>query len=157
MESMMENFEKIHSACQKRAEERDRLARRFVLRDLKRAGYGIEWARGREWGYIHGLARRPYLLDVQPVPEAVFRRVQKFGLGAAIDLEIALQRRLASARTERALFVAENKNSQELYVEKVCFDGEIIRQAECQGAAGNFDDGCLRCSFWRDCKEGGTA
>lgn len=116
-------------SSQARAAEWARLARRLVARDLRRAGYGVEWSKELDCGSIHGLTRRPHLLEVQAVPESTFKRLGKFGLGAALDLEIALHRHLGLAGMERALFVAENKNTQELYFEKVVFDPDIFREA----------------------------
>lgn len=148
---------------QARTLERGRLARRAVARDLRRAGFRVEWVGALECGRIYGLTRRPLLLEVQPVPEATFQRLKKFGLGAAINLEIALHCRLGFAGMDRALFVAENKNSQELYFEKVCFDQEIFDQARARASEVtalpeappvNFDESCARCRFRAGCGEG---
>jgi hypothetical protein len=143
-----------------RAAERGRLARQLVARDLRRAGYTVEWQGALECGYIYGLTRQPHLLDIEAVPERVFKRLEKFGLGAAIDLEIALHSRLGLAKMERALFVAENKNTQELHFEKVRFDPDIFQQMRermgelkglLQPPEGCFDENCFCCGFHEKC------
>lgn len=139
-----------------------RLAKRALLRDLRRAGYRVDWNAPLDCGSIYGLSRRPQLLDIQIVSECTFRRLAKFGLGAVIDLEIALHCRLGFAGLTMALFVAENKNTQELYCEKICFDQEIFKQAEdradellsrSQAPAGNFDENCFSCGFLSSCRD----
>lgn len=148
-----------------RAAERGRLARQLVARDLRRAGFTVEWQSALECGYIYGLTRRPHLLEIQAVPEALFKRLEKFGLGAAIDLEISLQSRLGRAKMKQALFVAENKNTQELYFEKVRFDPDIFREVKqnleaarglAAAPAGCFDDSCSTCGFRARCQEAPT-
>ncbi len=143
-----------------RTAEQNRLTRRVMLRDLRRAGFKIEWVGALDCGRIHGLTRRPHLLELVAAPEALFSRLRKFGLGAAIDLEIAMQCRLGLAQMERGLFVAENKNTQELYFEKVCFDEEIFAQVRgrvmeaarlSEPPRGNFDETCPCCGFFREC------
>jgi hypothetical protein len=145
-----------------RAAERGRLARQLVARDLRKAGFKVEWQAPLDCGYIYGLTRRPHLLEIQAVPEAVFKRLEKFGLGAAIDLEITLHSRLALAKMERALFVAENKNTQELHFEKVCFDPDIFQQVRgrlgalrglAKPPAGCFDENCSHCVFRGRCHD----
>ncbi|UQZ90023.1 hypothetical protein C4J81_12755 [Deltaproteobacteria bacterium Smac51] len=148
--------------CLARALERGRLARRIVVRDLRRAGYRVDWTGSLECGYIYGLTRRPHLLEVQPVPDTVFQRLEKFGLGSAIDLEIVVQCRMGFARMDRALFVAENKSTQELHFERVQFDPEIFNQVRARVGEvmdfsatpdGTYDEDCAHCCFRASCRE----
>ncbi len=71
--------------------------------------------------------------------------------------------RLGFAGLDRALFVAENRNTQELYLEKVCFDQEIFDQARARASEVtalpeappvNSDESCARCRFRAGCGEG---
>ncbi len=120
------------------------LARRFdcghatetrVLADLRAAGYTItgeqgEFSdfdgrfRGHCDGIIHGLSKShpERLLEIKSANDASFKNFQRHGLKSKPVYEAQMQCYMGYGGHERGLFVVENKNNQELYTERVCFD-----------------------------------
>ena len=107
-----------------------------VLHWLAAAGYRVEDAqrefsahaglfRGHCDGIIHGVSSRPHILEIKSANERRFKAFQSEGIRAVSPVYYCqAQCYMGYAGLERALFVVMNKNTCELYAERVYFSRE---------------------------------
>jgi hypothetical protein len=104
-----------------------------VIGDIVLAGYRVSHRQhevsdfgGRFAGHIdgvlHGLYRKPVLLEVKSAGDSRFQRFQFRGMAADPAYIGQVQCYMGYTGLRKALFVVENKNNQELYAERVRFD-----------------------------------
>jgi len=105
-----------------------------IITDLWAAGYTIDREqeefsdfddrfRGHCDGVIHGVTQRPHLLEIKTANAANFKIFQQKGLKEAKPIYFdQMQCYMGYGQLERGLFVVENKNTQELYTERIYFD-----------------------------------
>lgn len=106
-----------------------------VIADLRAAGYTITGEqdgfedfggrfKGHRDGVIHGISKShpERLLEIKSANDAAFKTFQRHGLKSKPVYEAQMQCYMGYGHHERGLFMVENKNSQGLYTERVCFD-----------------------------------
>lgn len=113
-----------------------------VLRWLELAGYEVTDTqrtfealnghfRGHCDGVIHGITRQPHILEIK---SASASRVKAFQTGTVAKVAptyyAQVQCYMGYSGLERALFVVMNKNTCELYTERVHFDEHVFRAIE---------------------------
>lgn len=107
-----------------------------VLHWLDAAGYRVEDAqrefsahagmfRGHCDGIIHGVTSRPHILEIKSANDRRFKAFQREGIRSVSPVYYCqAQCYMGYAGLERALFVVMNKNTCELYAERVHFSRE---------------------------------
>ncbi|MDR0620309.1 MAG: hypothetical protein LBJ61_00275 [Deltaproteobacteria bacterium] len=104
-----------------------------VIADLRLAGYKVhsdqlalkdfdDRFQGHIDGIIEGVTSKPHLLEIKSANHESFKDFQANGLACRPVYEAQVQCYMGYSGLKRALFVVENKNSQELYMERVNFD-----------------------------------
>jgi hypothetical protein len=104
-----------------------------VVADLREAGFVIDGQqlefvdfegrfRGHCDGVIHGISRRPHILEIKSANEAGFMKFLQNGIASNPKYMAQVQCYMGYSGLQRALFVVENKNNQELFFERVHFD-----------------------------------
>lgn len=110
-----------------------------VIADLRAAGFTIDGEQdgfqdcggrfcGHRDGVIHSVTKQPHLLEIKSANDASFKNFKKNGLKAKPVYEAQIQCYMGYGGQERGLFVVENKNNQELYTERVCFDRQRFEE-----------------------------
>jgi hypothetical protein len=139
-----------------------------VITDLRAAGYTIDGQQteftdfdGRFGGHcdgvIHGVTKRPHILEIKSANDAAFKNFKKQGLKFKPVYEAQMQCYMGYGGQERGLFVVENKNTQELYTERVYFNqaqfeelkakAQRIVEAVDPPAKSEDESGCRYCDF----------
>ena len=90
--------------------------------------YGVEFLNGRVKGHIDGVivglpeSKEPHLLEIKSMKNSVFNQYKKKGLKANSDTYHGqMQLYMGGLNLSNGLFIAMNKDNQELYVERVKF------------------------------------
>ncbi|UQZ90861.1 hypothetical protein C4J81_17250 [Deltaproteobacteria bacterium Smac51] len=113
----------------------------IIISDLEAAGFSVDGRqveysdfggklKGHCDGIIHGITRRPHILEIKTANDANFKVMKKGGIKAKPTYEVQVHCYMGYAKLERALFVVENKNNQELYTERVYFSREMFEAAK---------------------------
>lgn len=108
-----------------------------VIENLRLAGYEIDGTqteysdfagqfKGHCDGVIHGVTKRPHILEIKGLNRGNFEKVQARGIMAKLEHYAQVQCYMGYADLERALYVVENKDTQELYAERVYFHQETF-------------------------------
>jgi len=106
-----------------------------IIADLKAAGFGIvdqqiEFSdfdgrfKGHGDGIIKGVTKKLHVLEIKTANDANFKAFKKLGIKHRPEYDAQVQCYMGYGQYERALFVVENKNNQELYTERVHFNPE---------------------------------
>jgi hypothetical protein len=134
---------------------------------LAEAGYEIEGEqlefedfggqfRGHCDGIIRGVTSKPHILEIKSASTHNFEKMRKLSVvKAKPEYEAQIQLYMGYAKLERGLFVVMNKNSQELYTERVHFSGEIFERCrsrarailESQGPPEKDEGHCYYCDY----------
>ena len=105
---------------------------------LKAAGYNVEgqqkafeahhgFFRGHCDGIVHGITKRPHILEIKSANDNSFKAFKKLGVRAAKPLYWGqMQCYMGYSNLERAFFLVSNKNTSELYTERVYFDQDAF-------------------------------
>lgn len=112
-----------------------------VIADLRAAGFIIDGEqdgfedfdgrfRGHCDGVIHGVTKRPHLLEIKSANDASFKNFKKNGLKSKPAYEGQMQCYMGYGGLERGLFVVENKNNQEIHTERVHFDRQRFEELQ---------------------------
>lgn len=109
-----------------------------VIDWLRAAGYRIEgqqepfldhdrWFAGHCDGIIHEVTKRPHILEVKSAKDKKFKAFKSFGvLQTSETYYCQAQCYMGYAGLERALFVIQNKDTCEIYTERVYFDTALF-------------------------------
>jgi hypothetical protein len=108
-----------------------------LIKDLREAGYTIGGEqetfsdfegifRGHCDGVIYGVTKEPHILEIKSANDNSFATFKKRGVKFHTLYYAQVQCYMGYSGLERALFVAENKNNQNLYMERVYFDNEFF-------------------------------
>jgi hypothetical protein len=108
-----------------------------VVEDLIAAGFPVEGRQlefsdfdGRFLGHcdgiIHGVTKEPHVLEIKSANNDSFKRFEQHGLASVPAYAGQVQCYMGYAGLKRALFVVENKNNQQLYMERVHFDPRVF-------------------------------
>lgn len=103
-----------------------------VVADLLEAGYPIDGRqmafedfggrfKGHCDGVIHGITKEPHILEIKSANDSSFKNFKAHGLASKPAYAGQVQCYMGYSGLKRTLFVVENKNSQELYMERVAF------------------------------------
>lgn len=113
-----------------------------VLKWLRLAGYQIDGQQehfsalngffaGHCDGIIHGITQRPHILEIKSASDSRFKAFQAGSIVKVSPVYAAqVQCYMGYSGLERALFVVMNKNTSEIYTERVHFDREAFTQLE---------------------------
>jgi hypothetical protein len=94
-------------------------------RQVEYSDFGGQF-RGHQDGVIHNITREPHVLEIKTANDGSFKKFQKKGIKAKPEYEAQVHCYMGYGRYGRALFVVENKNTQELYTERVYFNQKIF-------------------------------
>jgi uncharacterized protein YfbU (UPF0304 family) len=109
-----------------------------VIADLIEAGYEIDGQqlsfedfdgkfKGHCDGIIYKVTQKPHILEIKSANAESFKNFQRKGIGCKPAYEAQVHCYMGYAGLTRALFVVENKNNQQLYMERVHFNSEIFQ------------------------------
>lgn len=109
----------------------------IIIADLEAAGYPVDGRQGEfsdfggrfsghRDGVIHNITKMPHLLEIKTANDATFKSFVKNGVKQKLEYFAQMQCYMGYGGQERGLFVVENKNTQELYTERVYFDGKAF-------------------------------
>jgi hypothetical protein len=109
----------------------------IIIADLIAAGFPVDGRqteysdfagqfRGHQDGVIHNVTQQPHVLEIKTANDGSFKKFQKQGIKAKPEYEAQVHCYMGYGRYQRALFVVENKNTQELYTERVYFNQKIF-------------------------------
>ncbi|MDR3152951.1 MAG: hypothetical protein LBW85_01450 [Deltaproteobacteria bacterium] len=73
-------------------------------------------------GIVHGVTSRPHVLEVKSANRTSFEMFRRKGIAGRAEYAAQVQCYMGYSGLERALFVVESKDNQDLYVERVRFD-----------------------------------
>jgi hypothetical protein len=90
--------------------------------------------RGHCDGIIRGITQKPHILEIKSANDESFKKFKKQGLNSKPVYYDQLQCYMGYSGLERGLFVVENKNSQDLYVERVYFDPPRFEEIKVKAA-----------------------
>jgi hypothetical protein len=105
-----------------------------VIADFETAGYKVEetqlelidpdnqFFRGHIDGIINGITSKKHILEIKSANDASFKKFVTQGIDCNPKYAAQVQCYMGFTKLERALFVVENKNNQELYVQRVYFN-----------------------------------
>lgn len=104
-----------------------------IISDLRQAGYKIEGQQlefschdgrclGHADGIIHGITKRPHLLEIKTSNTASFKSFQKHGIAFNPTYESQMQLYMHFGCLERGLLVVECKENSDLYAERIYYD-----------------------------------
>lgn len=124
-----------------------------IIKALRLAGYKVEDrdpATDRQWGFqahgglfrghcdgvVHGITRRAHILECKSANAAKFDAFKRFGVQATYpEYYCQAQCYMGYSGLERALFVVANKNTSELYTERVRFNPDDFEALHARAAA----------------------
>ena len=110
-----------------------------IILHLNEAGYRVEgqqdaftdhggWFSGHCDGIIHGVTSRPHILEVKSANDKKFKAFRDYGVRKTYETYYSqVQCYMGYSGLERALFVIQNKNTSEIYTERVYFDSETFQ------------------------------
>jgi hypothetical protein len=78
--------------------------------------------RGHCDGIIKGITQKDHILEIKSANDESFKKFRRQGIKSRPIYYDQVQCYMGYSKLERALFVVENKNNQELYLERVYFD-----------------------------------
>lgn len=107
-----------------------------VVRLLNAAGFKVEgqqdgykshggFFRGHSDGTIHGITKQPHILEIKSANDKRFAAFKKFGVRETYPTYYCqVQCYMGYSGLERSLFVIMNKNTSDIYTERVYFNQE---------------------------------
>jgi CRISPR/Cas system-associated exonuclease Cas4 (RecB family) len=109
---------------------------RKIIEELKNAGYTVKGEQteytaldGRFQGHIDGIieyGKKDRILEIKSLNDASFRKMKAYGIEAFPRYYAQVQMYMDRSGLNSAVFICENKNNQELYMEKVILDRDAV-------------------------------